>query len=822
MKISYKWLKDLLTFDLSAEETSVYLTDCGLEVEGIDTFETVKGGLKGLVIGEVLTCEAHPNSDHLHVTTVEVGREEPLHIVCGAPNVAAGQKVVVATIGTTLYQGDESFTIKKSKLRGEPSEGMICAEDEIGLGQSHDGIMVLDPSAVPGTPAAEYFHLESDTIFEIGLTPNRCDAISHVGVARDLHAVLAQNGIECSPLILPSAPELKPIANVKFRIDIDLQNKKDCPRYTGLLFDNVKVSDSPEWLQTKLKSVGIRPINNIVDITQFIMLELGQPMHAFDADKIKGNKVVIKNLPEGTPFVTLDGNEVKLNADDLMICNAQDGMCIAGVYGGLNSGVTNETTKVFLESAYFNPVSVRKTAKRHGLKTDASFRYERGCDPDITVYAILRAAELIMELSGATLISDIMDNYPEKIEPAQITLDYELVNKVAGKVIDKQTVSKILLMLGMEVHTSGEDQLLVRVPLCKADVTRPIDLVEEILRIYGYNNIEIPDILTYKLDKHDNKDVAYQIQMNISSYLADNGFYEVMNNSLTKFDYAQKFDFINENEAVKLLNPLSNELDVMRQTLLFSGLENVERNVNNKNANLRLFEFGKTYHLNTETTREDDVVTRYQEKQELAMFVTGRECEDSWNHQASELDFFYLKNMAENVLAKINFPMKKLTLVTNDAPRMFSDHVTYCCGDVQIMTVGLLNNAVLKYFGLKKPVCYAEFNMAAMVEMLKGQSVQYQQIVTHPMVKRDLALVVDKNVTYDTLEKIGYKYGSKLMKNISLFDVYEGDKIEAGKKSYALNFVLQNPEKTLTDEEINKVMNKLIGAYEREVGAKLR
>lgn len=822
MKISYKWLKDLLTFDLSAEETSVYLTDCGLEVEGIDTFETVKGGLKGLVIGEVLTCEAHPNSDHLHVTTVEVGREEPLHIVCGAPNVAAGQKVVVATIGTTLYQGDESFTIKKSKLRGEPSEGMICAEDEIGLGQSHDGIMVLDPSAVPGTPAAEYFHLESDTIFEIGLTPNRCDAISHVGVARDLHAVLAQNGIECSPLILPSAPELKPIANVKFRIDIDLQNKKDCPRYTGLLFDNVKVSDSPEWLQTKLKSVGIRPINNIVDITQFIMLELGQPMHAFDADKIKGNKVVIKNLPEGTPFVTLDGNEVKLNADDLMICNAQDGMCIAGVYGGLNSGVTNETTKVFLESAYFNPVSVRKTAKRHGLKTDASFRYERGCDPDITVYAILRAAELIMELSGATLISDIMDNYPEKIEPAQITLDYELVNKVAGKVIDKQTVSKILLMLGMEVHTSGEDQLLVRVPLCKADVTRPIDLVEEILRIYGYNNIEIPDILTYKLDKHDNKDVAYQIQMNISSYLADNGFYEVMNNSLTKFDYAQKFDFINENEAVKLLNPLSNELDVMRQTLLFSGLENVERNVNNKNANLRLFEFGKTYHLNTETTREDDVVTRYQEKQELAMFVTGRECEDSWNHQASELDFFYLKNMAENVLAKINFPMKKLTLVTNDAPRMFSDHVSYCCGDVQIMTVGLLNNAVLKYFGLKKPVCYAEFNMAAMVEMLNGQSVQYQQIVTRPMVKRDLALVVDKNVTYDTLEKIGYKYGSKLMKNISLFDVYEGDKIEAGKKSYALNFVLQNPEKTLTDEEINKVMNKLIGAYEREVGAKLR
>lgn len=822
MKISYKWLKDLLTFDLSAEETSLYLTDCGLEVEGIDTFEMVKGGLKGLVVGEVLTCEAHPNSDHLHVTTVEVGLAEPLHIVCGAPNVAAGQKVVVATIGTTLYQGDESFTIKKSKLRGEPSEGMICAEDEIGLGQSHDGIMVLDPSAVPGTPASEYFHLESDTIFEIGLTPNRCDAISHVGVARDLYAVLSQNGIECSPLILPTVPELKPIANVKFRIDIDLQNKKDCPRYTGLLFDKVKVTDSPEWIQTKLKSVGIRPINNIVDITQFIMLELGQPMHAFDADKIKGNKVVVKNLPEGTPFVTLDGNEVKLSAEDLMICNAQEGMCIAGVYGGLNSGVTNETTRVFLESAYFNPVSVRKTAKRHGLKTDASFRYERGCDPDITVYAIQRAAELIMKYSNAMLISDIMDNYPEKIEPAQITLDYELVNRVAGKVIDKQIVSKILLMLGMEVQTSGENQLLVRVPLCKADVTRPIDLIEEILRIYGYNNIEIPDILTYKLDKHDNKDVACQVQMNISTYLADNGFFEVMNNSLTKSEYAHKFDFINENETVKLLNPLSNELDVMRQSLLFSGLENVERNVNNKNANLRLFEFGKTYHLNTETTCEDDVVTRYQENQELALFVTGREGEDSWNHHAEEMDFFYLKNMAENVLTKINFPMQKLSLVTTDEPGMFSDHITYCCGDERILTLGLLNNAILKYFGLKKTVCYAEFNMDAIVELLKGQSVQYQQIITHPTVKRDLALVVDKNVSYDTLEKIGYKYGSKLMKNISLFDVYEGDKIEAGKKSYALNFVLQNAEKTLTDEEINKVINKLIGAYEREIGAKLR
>lgn len=822
MKISYKWLKDLLTFDIPAEEISVYLTNCGLEVEGIETFETVKGGLRGLVIGEVLTCEPHPNSDHLHVTTVNVGGEEPLHIVCGAPNVAAGQKVVVATIGTVLYDGDESFTIKKSKLRGEPSEGMICAEDEIGLGSAHDGIMVLDENAVPGTPASEYFHVESDTIFEIGLTPNRCDAISHVGVARDLHAALIHAGRECSPLILPSAPEIKPIANVKFRVDLSVENTKDCPRYTGLLFDNVKVGDSPAWLQTKLNSVGIRPINNVVDITQFIMLELGQPMHAFDADKIKGNKVIVKNLPEGTPFVTLDGNEVKLSENDLMICNAEEGMCIAGVYGGLHSGITADTTRVFLESAYFNPVSIRKTAKRHGLKTDASFRYERGCDPDITVYAIKRAAELIQELTGASVISDVVDYYPTKIEPCQVTLLYSDVNKVAGKVIDKQIVSKILLLLGMEVQTSGEDQLLVTVPLNKADVTRPIDLIEEILRIYGYNNIEIPDVISYRIAAGDNVDMAYQQQMTISTYLADNGFFEVMNNSLTKYEYAEHFNFINENEAVKLLNPLSSELNAMRQTLLFHGLENVERNVNNKNANLRLFEFGKTYHLNTTADKSEDVVTRYQEKNEMVMFVTGKDAEDSWNRKAQDLDLFYLRNMVENVLRKVNFPMDKLTLATDGDMRMFCDKVDYRCGDDTVVSVGLLSPAVLKFFGLKRQVYYAEFNLAVLQACAVGQQVKYQQINTFPAVKRDLALVVDSNVTYDALEKIGFKYGSKLVKSISLFDVYEGDKVEEGKKSYALNFVLQNPNKTLTDEEINKVMNKLISAYEREMGAKLR
>lgn len=822
MKISYKWLKDLLTFDLSAEETSIYLTNCGLEVEGVETFETVKGGLKGLVIGEVLTCEAHPNSDHLHVTTVNVGQEEPLHIVCGAANVAAGQKVVVATIGTTLYDGDESFTIKKSKLRGELSEGMICAEDEIGLGESHDGIMVLDPEAVPGTPASQYFKIESDTVFEIGLTPNRCDAICHNGVARDLYAALVQNDVPCSPLILPAAPELKPNANVNFRIDVEVENKKACPRYTSLLLDNVKVAPSPEWLQTKLKSVGIRPINNVVDITQYIMLEIGQPMHAFDADKIKGNKVIVKNLPEGTPFVTLDGNEVKLNENDLMICNAEEGMCIAGVYGGLESGVTDQTTRLFLESAYFNPVSIRKTAKRHGLKTDASFRYERGCDPDITVYAIKRAAQLVVELCGASVISDINDYYPEKIEPVHVTLRYDEVNKVAGKVIDKKIISQILLHLGMQVQTAGEDQLRVIIPLNKADVTRPIDLIEEILRIYGYNNIEIPDMLSYRLSQRNFVDVAYQMQMTISTYLADNGFYEVMNNSLSKSEYAERFDFINENETIKLLNPLSTELNAMRQSLLFSGLENVERNVNNKNANLRLFEFGKTYHLDPATERDADVTLRYRERQELAMFVTGKKNEDSWNHKGEDLDFFYLKNMIDNVLVKVNFPTQKLKISQAGEARMFCDHLNYMVGEEVLVTMGMLNNMVVKPFGLKKPVYYAEFNLELLEKMITNQTVKYQQIATYPSVKRDLALVVDQNMTYDTLEQIGYKYGSKLIKSISLFDVYEGDKVEQGKKSYALNFVLQHPDKTLTDEEINKVMSKLVAAYEREAGAKLR
>lgn len=822
MKISYKWLKDLMNFNLTAEETAAYLTDCGLEVEGIETFETVKGGLRGLKIGEVLTCEAHPNSDHLHVTTVNVGDAEPLHIVCGAPNVAAGQKVVVATIGTVLYNGDESFTIKKSKLRGEPSEGMICAEDEIGLGTSHDGIMVLPEEAVPGTPAAEYFKVESDTIFEIGLTPNRCDAICHFGVARDLYATLVQHGVPCSTLVKRNVREVQPVSGVHSRIDIVVENKKDCPRYSGVLLEGIKVQDSPEWLQTKLQSVGVRPINNIVDITQYIMLEFGQPMHAFDADKIEGNKVIVKNLPEGTPFVTLDGNEVKLSADDLMICNEKEGMCIAGVYGGLHSGITENTTRLFLESAYFNPVSIRKTAKRHGLRTDASFRYERGCDPSITIYALKRAVELVMELAGGYPVMDIVDRYPVEIEPAQITLFYSQVNAVAGKVIEKKEVTNILMLLDMEVKPVGEDKLIVTVPLNKCDVTRPIDLIEEILRIYGYNNIEIPTTLTYDMSCLRQNDSAYQMQTTISKYLADNGFYEVMNNSLTRADYAQQFDFLDERETVKLLNPLSSELNAMRQTLLFSGLENVSRNTNNKAADLRLFEFGKTYHFNPQTVAGDDVTIRYQERDMMSMFVTGKLSEDNWEGKAAAADFFYLRNMIDNFLQKINFPMERVQLVTDSEPRMFAQHVSYKVDDQMPLHIGVLRGDIMRHYDLKKPVYYAEIDVRMLDALCQGRTVNYQTINAFPAVRRDLALVVDNNVSYDTLEKIGYKYASKLLKQINLFDVYEGAGVGEGKKSYALNFVLQSAEKTLTDEEINKVMNKLIAAYEREVGAKLR
>ena len=816
MKISYNWLKQYISFDLTPEVTADYLTACGLEVEGMETFETIRGGLRGLVVGEVLTCEPHPDSDHLHITTVNVGGETPLNIVCGAPNVAAGQKVIVATIGTILYNGDESFTIKKSKLRGVPSEGMICAEDEIGVGESHDGIMVLDPATEVGTPAAKLFNVQTDTIFEIGLTPNRSDAISHFGVARDLQAILKANGIHCSAPILPLDREFR--NTVRKSIDITIENKKDCPRYTGITVDNVTVKESPEWLKNRLRSIGVRPINNIVDITNFVMFEIGQPLHAFDADKVIGHKVIIKNLPTGTPFVTLDGNEIKLDESDLMICNEKLPMCIAGVYGGKDSGVTETTKNVFLESAYFNPVSIRKTSKRHNLKTDAAFRFERGCDPEITVYAVRRAANLIKEIAGG-LTSEVIDVYPSEIERPKITLRYDDINKVVGKKIDKQMVSSILLSLGIDLSgaQSVDEQVTVSVPLFKADVTRPIDLIEEILRIYGYNNVEIPDTMRYNINVKADTDFR-PVQKKVSTYLADNGFLEIMNNSLTKAAYAEHFDFIDEKETVHLLNPLSNELNAMRQTLLFSGLENISRNINNKCTDLRFFEFGKTYYKNTEATRDNSVTDQYKENQFLSLFATGRNHDDLWNEPSRPTDFFYLKNMVENIFKLLNIKNVQSEIGVD---ARFTECLKFHIGEATVGTIGELKPSILKYVDIKKEVCYAEIDLDVLYTVY-GANVTYSPIPAYPAVKRDLALVVDKAITYDTLEKIAYKYGSKLLKNVSLFDVYEGDKIESGKKSYALNFVLQHAEKTLTDEDITKVMNKLIAAYEREIGAKLR
>jgi len=817
MKISFNWLKQYINFDLSPEETGNYLTNCGLEVEAIEKFETIKGGLQGIVIGEVLTCENHPDSDHLHITTVNIGNEMPLHIVCGAPNVCAGLKVAVATVGTTLYAGEDSFTIKKSKIRGAASEGMICSEKELQLGNNHEGIMELNVQAQIGQPAADYFNIEDDYVLEIGLTPNRSDAISHIGVASDLYAALKRNSIPCSKLSLPLIGDFIP-SKRKPPISITIENKITCPRYSGICLEDVVIKESPDWLKNRLLSVGVRPINNVVDITQFVMLETGHPLHAFDSDKIEGRKVIIKTLPKATIFKTLDDKELKLHEEDLMICNAKQGMCIAGVYGGKDSGITENTKNVFLESAYFNPVSVRKTAKRHGLKTDAAFRFERGCDVNMTVYALQRATKLLVKFASAVITSDVIDEYPTAIEPLVLPLSVDEVEKVAGKKIDKETISAILLHLGFENSSMSEKKLSVTIPPNKHDITRPIDLIEEVLRIYGYNNIEIPDEVRYF--HHSKPEPALgKLQKIISIYLADNGFCEMVNNSLSKGEYASIFDFIDETERIDLVNPLSSELNAMRQSLLLSGLETIIRNLNNKNNNLKLFEFGKTYHLvNKEAT---DVLQRYAEREKLTLFATGKTYEENWIEQSKDLDFFFLKNFVENILRKTGVTFHTQTIpCENDT--MLINTLSYFNNDQCIAKTGQVHSKTLKYFDIKKQVYYAEIEVPILFsEYLKNKTF-YTPIAVTPSVKRDLALVVDKNVTYQQLEKTATQFGSRHIKKVSLFDVYEGDKLLEGKKQYALNFVLQHPDKTLTDEEITKIMSKLLSAFERECGAMLR
>lgn len=814
MKISYNWLKTYLDISLPAEETGKILTDCGLEVESIELVSAVKGGLNGIVVGEVKTKEKHPDADRLSVTTVDIGTGALLNIVCGAANVTAGQKVLVATIGSTLYPTNgDPFEIKKSKIRGQLSEGMICAEDEIGLGTSHEGIMVLDSSTSIGMPAKEYFKLEDDYIFEIGLTPNRADAASHVGVARDLSAYLNYqallNSTKPLTLELPNVNGFTNDSNDK-KIDVIVEDTAACPRYSGITIRGVKVSESPDWLKNRLTTIGLKPINNIVDITNFVLHELGQPLHAFDADKITGEKVIIKKVPAKTKFKTLDGIERELNNEDLMICNVTDPMCIAGVYGGVDSGITEKTTTIFLESAYFDSVHIRKTSKRHGLKTDASFRFERGTDPNITVYALKRSAMLIREIAGGQISSEVIDVYPAKIEPFKVGLSYKNCADFIGKEIDKKIIKNILVSLGIEIITEGTDALMLAVPPFKVDVKREVDIIEEVLRIYGYNNVDIPSAVHSSLSYSEKPDPE-KIQDTIADLLSNNGFGEIMTNSLTKSDYYSNLSFINPAELISILNPLSSDLNIMRRVLLFNGLEAISYNINRKNNDLKLYEFGKIYLKTTEG--------KYIENKHLALFATGRKEAESWNSKYHTTTFYSLKGSVEAVLTRLG--LIELKFETNHHDLLTENLIGYS-GKKQVVSFGKVKSNLLKSFDIKQDVYYADFNWDNILELIKKQKFEYKEIPKFPSVRRDLALLLDRSVSFEQLEQIAYQTERKLLKEVRIFDVYEGNKLEAGKKSYAISFTLLDDNETLTDKLIEKIMERLMKAYVEKTGATIR
>ena len=817
MKIAYNWLKEYVTTDLLPEEVGEILTDCGLEIEAIEKFETVKGGLAGMLVGEVKSKEKHPDADRLNITTVDIGTGTLLNIVCGAANVAVGQKVVVATIGATLYPTvGEPFEIKKSKIRGQLSEGMICAEDEIGLGTSHEGIMILSADAVVGTPAGTYFKLDADAVFEIGLTPNRADAASHAGVARDLIACINSKAqetenIELKTLSLPDVRRFE-ASTPDSKIAVVVEDETACPRYSGLTISNIRVGESPEWLKNRLKSIGVRSINNIVDITNYVLHELGQPMHAFDADKIKGNKVVVKKLKAGSRFTTLDGVERELSADDLMICNAEEPMCIAGVFGGVSSGVTSVTTSVFLESAYFNSASVRKSAKKHGLKTDASFRYERGADPNMTVYALKRAALLITEIAGGE-ISPIIDLYPKKVENFKVAFSFSNCDRLIGKHIDNELIKKILLSLEIEIEQEGHDALLLSVPPFKVDVQREQDVIEEILRIYGYNKVEIPETLKSSLSFAEKPD-REQIQRGISEFLSNNGFTEIMSLSLTKMEYADKVSSLNPAQRVSMMNPLSSDLSVLRQTLLFGGLETITYNQNRKKNDLKLYEFGKTYQL-----VKNGSVNKYIESKHLSLFLTGNKNPESWNARNEPLNFYTLKGIVEAVLERANV---KVTTKAYEG-EVFSTGLVFNWNKKKIAELGIVSKPLLKLTDTKQEVLVADFNWDVLLEAIAtNKTVMYKEVPKYPEVKRDLALLIDKAVQFEQLEQLAYQSEKNVLKNVSLFDVYEGEKLPAGKKSYALSFILQDEQATLTDAQIEKIMQKLMNVYQEKVGAEIR
>ncbi len=821
MKISYNWLKSYINTELSPVKAGELLTGCGLEVEGIEKTESVKGGLQGVVIGEVKTCVKHPDADKLSITTVDVGAEELLHIVCGAPNVAAGQKVPVATIGTVIYSGDESFTIKKSKIRGELSEGMICAEDELGLGHSHAGIMVLDSNAVVGTPARDYFGIEDDFTFEIGLTPNRSDATSHIGVARDLMAVYnnIEGNSEKMKLNYPDVSAFK-TDNHNLHIDIEIEDLSACPRYTGITLSGIKVKDSPDWLKKKLLSIGLRPINNIVDITNYVLFECGQPLHAFDADKITGKKVIVKKLAKDTAFVTLDGTERKLSGEDLMICNTAEGMCIAGVFGGSKSGVTADTKNIFLESAYFDPTTIRKTSKFHGLKTDASFRYERGCDPNITVYALKRAIMLMKEIAGGEVSSDIIDVYPNIINKKTVEVTYHNINRLIGKTIEKQKVKSILTSLEIEISNETEEGLNLLIPTNKVDVCREADVIEEILRVYGYNNIELSSELHSSISYLQKPDKE-KIQNTIADYLTANSFVEIMNNSLTSSDYVAKLEDLNPAANVTILNPLSKELDVMRQSLLFGGLESISYNINRKSTDLKLYEFGKIYTYNAEADNAAKVTKRFAEEKHLAIFLSGRKMPESWSTANTTSDFFSLKVYVENIFKRLRISTDKMQ-ISKTANSVFSEALTYVANGKTLLSVGSLQNKLLLSFGIKQPVFYADFNWDLMIKLIPTKEINYTEVTKFPEVRRDLALLINKEVTFAEIVKLAYQTEKNILQKVNLFDVYEGDKLEAGKKSYAVSFILQDKEKTLNDKQIEGIMNKLIKVYTEKLQAIIR
>lgn len=822
MKISYNWLKQYINCNLPAEEVAEVLTATGLEVEDIIPFESVKGSLKGIVTGKVLSCVQHPNADRLSLTTVDVGGEEPLAIVCGAPNVAAGQKVLVATVGTTLYSGDAAFEIKKSKIRGEVSEGMICAEDELGLGDSHDGIMVLPDETKIGIPAASLFNIEQDVVFEIGLTPNRSDAMSHLGVARDLAAALNhRNGSQKYKLQMPAVDEFS-VDNQNLDIKIEVENTPACPRYTGSTISELKVGPSPEWMQNRLKAIGVRPINNIVDITNYVLFETGQPLHAFDAKAITGNKIIVKTLAADTAFVTLDEQERKLTANDLMICNAEAPMCIGGVFGGLDSGVTADTKAIFLESACFDSRYIRKTARYHGLQTDASFRFERGTDINITAYALKRALLLIQEIANGKISSEIKDVLAKNIEPAKVKLTFDYLNKVAGQTIEPDIVRPILEDLGMKILSQSPEFIEMEIPGFKIDVYRPADVVEEILRIYGYNNIRIPEKVNAAVHAGE-KNKTDQIQQQIADMLAFNGFYEVMNNSLTKSAYTIKHPDFDQNKNVKILNPLSNELDVMRQTLVFGLLETIAYNTNRKNPNLKCFEFGNVYQYDNEKkSTPEKALAPYQEFTQLDLAITGLREDENWNHADQPTDFYDLKYYAEGVFTKLGFDLKqfKIQTISNE---LYDFALSYELKGKSLMQIGQLSTKTLKLADIEKAVFHASIHWTALMKINpKKQTKLFTAVPKFPAVRRDLAMVFDQKVNFQDLRAIAFEAEKKLLKSVGIFDVYEGDKIPKGKKSYALSFVLQDNEKTLTDKLIEKSMSRIRQALEQSFDATLR